>query len=295
MEDILDFIEGQLAEWPLARENYAALGKTERKPVALGPNLTGAIQWNPARIVSTGAKTDKESIAKRPCFLCSANRPKEQWAAPILDGWELLVNPFPIFPVHFTIASKSHEPQTTPPLEMASMADKLEGLAVFFNGAKAGASAPDHAHCQAVLKSELPLLNLSERLLREPAERFLTGTELNAGTPMEFMTAIITPDRQGMRLLAASTHICGNDPTTGESDPGLVNAFYWKDESGLLRFLATPRRRHRPACWSAEGEERLIVSPGAIDMTGILIVPRETDYRRIDEKRASAILREVSV
>ena len=89
---MLEFIDGQLAEWPLARDNYQALGRTERRSMQLGDLIVG-IQHNPARIVSTGAKTDAKSLAERPCFLCERNRPPQQVGMKIAEGWELLLNP----------------------------------------------------------------------------------------------------------------------------------------------------------------------------------------------------------
>ncbi|MDE6511510.1 MAG: DUF4922 domain-containing protein, partial [Muribaculaceae bacterium] len=160
---MLEFIDAQLAVWPLARENYQALGRTERRSIRLGDLLVG-IQHNPARIVSTGAKTDAKAIAERPCFLCADNRPPQQTALEIVDGWELLVNPYPIFPTHFTIVSRSHRPQEGFPMDMVMMAEKLPGHTVFFNGKVAGASCPDHMHCQAVKTLESPLRQLIERV-----------------------------------------------------------------------------------------------------------------------------------
>lgn len=74
---MLDFIDSQLSGWPLARENYQALGKTQRRSFEIG-DMTIGVQHNPARIVSTGARIDAATLAARPCFLCAANRPAEQ-------------------------------------------------------------------------------------------------------------------------------------------------------------------------------------------------------------------------
>ena len=68
-------------------------------------------QFNPARLVSTGAKIDKATLAKRPCFLCEKNRPSEQIVLSFGEGFDILVNPFPILPVHFTIPSRHHQLQ----------------------------------------------------------------------------------------------------------------------------------------------------------------------------------------
>ena len=201
-ESFNDLIEQQLAIWPLAKLNYDALAKTERRKVALG-NFEMAVQCNPSRIVSTGAKTDKESIAGRPCFLCRANRPKEQITTEILPGWELLVNPYPILPVHFTIASTTHKPQESVPFDIVELAESLPGMAVFFNGARAGASAPDHLHLQAVLKDELPLLRLVEQLHPAIEPGIKTSSDFDVRLPYFIVSGVVAPDDSGMSALAA--------------------------------------------------------------------------------------------
>ncbi|MDE6366890.1 MAG: DUF4922 domain-containing protein, partial [Muribaculaceae bacterium] len=146
MIDINAFIERQLREWPEAAARFEALDHVKCKTVG-GYN----VQFNPARAVSTAAKTDAASIARRPCFLCDANRPQQQ----LHIEWEdlqILVNPYPIFPGHLTIAAKKHQPQTMlgRAAQMRRLSRELPGYTVFFNGAKCGASAPDHFHFQAV-------------------------------------------------------------------------------------------------------------------------------------------------
>lgn len=313
-----EFIEGQLDRWPEARARYADLGKTLRRPIKIGPvNL--ALQYNPARIVSTGAKTDKVSLDGRPCFLCASNRPAQQVALPVMEGWELLVNPFPIFPIHFTIASTAHRPQDHVPEDIAALAEQLPGLAVFYNGARAGASAPDHLHLQAVLKEELPLLNWVETV--HPVDRpgLLHSSALEASCfdlarsdsdvsdhpvtemhfPFSFYSAVITPDVEGMRTLIRTLDITGHDPETGRKDPGLINAFFWIDApSGLLRAVMIPRKAHRPSCYPVDPHHpnpgEFLISPGAIDMAGLMIVPRENDYLRLNEDDIIKIYQEVA-
>lgn len=315
-----EFIEGQLDRWPEARTRYADLGKTLRRPMKIGP-LNIALQYNPARIVSTGAKTDKVSLAARPCFLCASNRPAEQVALPVMEGWELLVNPFPIFPIHFIIASTTHQPQERVPEDIAALAEQLPGLAVFYNGARAGASAPDHLHLQAVLKEELPLLNWVETFHPVGQPGLLHSSSLLANwfdktrsdcdgelkdnsitdmhLPFSFYSAVITPDDEGMRILIRTLDITGHDPVTGLKDWGLINAFFWIDAtSGLLRAVMIPRKAHRPACYPKDPQNpnagEFLISPGAIDMTGLMIVPRENDYLGLKEDDIIKIYQEVA-
>ena len=297
--DCQDLIEAQLAVWPLAATNFFQLREIKRKRVPLG-SLDSAVQCNPARIVSTGAKTDAQSIKERKCFLCSHNRPEEQFAMELLKGWDLLINPYPILPVHFTIVDKEHRDQAEIPFELVEMAEKLPGLTVFYKGARAGASAPDHRHAQAVIATELPLLRLVEQLHPIEKSGFASGFSLaGADLPFDFISAVITPDSEGLEMLKKIHSAFGIDAETGSKDPGLVNAFFWLDPSGILRTVVIPRKAHRPRCYDnptnqQAGEEPFIVSPGAIDMAGLMIAPRPNDYERIDEAKMREIYSDVA-
>ncbi len=286
---MVEFIDVQLADWPLARENYQALGKTERRSMQLGDLIVG-IQHNPARIVSTGAKTDAKTLAERPCFLCKGNRPPQQVGVDIADGWELLLNPYPIFPTHFTIVSKGHQPQEGFPLDMITMAEKLPGHTIFFNGKRAGASCPDHLHCQAVKTIELPLMQLIEKKHNLDAGRIASDKSLGLDVPFGFISVIITPDLDGMSELASIEDTIGKEYIK----EGKLNAFVWIDEKGLLRLCAVRRNMHRPSCYGTEESQHLI-SPGCIDMTGVLIAPLKKDYESLTEEDIRQIYSECGV
>lgn len=277
---MLDFIDSQLAIWPLARINYQALGKTERHSYKMGDLMVG-VQCNPARIVSTAAKIDVASLAERPCFLCKKNRPPEQTPLEIIEGWELLLNPYPIFPTHFTIVSTKHCPQDGFPLEMVDMAEKLRGMTIFFNGSKAGASCPDHKHCQAVMTHELPLMLLVEQCHKlsvsdTEVKHIATPNELCIDVPFSFVSVIITPDMKGMTELAKIEETIGKKYI----DEGLINIFVWIDSHGLLRIVGIPRKAHRPSCYGYDTGQ-FLVSPGCIDMAGVIIAPRAEDFNRL--------------
>lgn len=278
-----EMLREQLKVWPLAASNYSVLASTERKRFKIC-SLSGAFQCNPARIVSTGAAVDKSSIASRPCFLCGDNRPPEQYAIPFsVSGggdWEVLVNPYPILPWHFTVASKSHIPQRGIPLDMIVAAEWLPGAVMFYNGARAGASAPDHLHFQMVLKRELPLINYLE-----------SGDDAES-LPYQVWHRKVTPDSRGLRIIQEFESFKGIDGMTGEKDSDLVNAFAWMGDDGLLHLAGVPRSAHRPACYSAPEGERLIVSPGAIDVAGLVILPRREDFDRISEDDLTKIYSE---
>ncbi len=283
---MLEFIDSQLADWPLARENYQALGKTERRSMQIG-DLTVGIQHNPARIVSTAAKTDAKTLAERPCFLCSQNRPTQQVGIEIAEGWELLLNPYPIFPTHFTIVSKEHRPQEGFPLDMVIMAEKLPGHTVFFNGKRAGASCPDHMHCQAVKTHELPLMQLIENRHKLDSGRVATSKTLGLEMPFGFVSIIITPDLEGMSQLATIEETIGKEYI----NEGNLNAFIWIDNERQLRVCAVRRRKHRPSCYGTD-DGQYMISPGCIDMAGVLIAPLKKDYDELTEEDVRKIYTE---
>lgn len=292
IEDINSLIETQLSIWPDAKTNFDRLTEVKRKPLTLG-DFNAAAQLNPARIRSTAAAVDKESVAKRPCFLCAENRPVQQLSGEWIPGWELLVNPFPILPVHFTIVSTRHTPQNEIPIEMAAMAENAPELVIFFNGAKAGASAPDHMHCQAVLKSELPLIQLVEQYHSIFRGGWMSSEDYGLDLPFHFYSAVIMPDSEGMRELAKVSGTHGINKETGEADFGMVNAFFWISEGGILRIAVIPRKAHRPSHYFRE-KGSFMISPGAIDMAGLLILPRPDDFDRISPEIAREIYSETA-
>lgn len=292
-EEIKDFIETQLSVWPLAKQNYDALSKVERRQVSVN-GYEFYLQYNPARIRSTGANIEKETIAKRNCFLCRDNRPSEQMIAEIMPGWDLLVNPYPILPVHLTIVSQKHCPQSHVPKDIVEIATLLPGMAIFFNGARAGASAPDHLHLQAVLKDELPLIRLVEKIHPESATMVLPSDALIPHFPFFFFTGVVKPDDSGLKTLLVGLAIGGSSDGKTFDDPELINTFFWISDSGMLRFIAIPRCAHRPKCYFEESDRNRMISPGCIDMAGMLIAPRRSDFDALDADDIAQIYQEVA-
>ena len=105
------FINAQIAEWPMAAGNFAALENVKVKEFHID-GMHIKVQFNPARIVSSAAKVDSASLKARKCFLCEENRPEEQRRLPWKkDEYSILINPFPIFPRHLTIPANRHTDQ----------------------------------------------------------------------------------------------------------------------------------------------------------------------------------------
>lgn len=254
-------------------------------------------QFNPARLVSTGAKIDKATLAKRPCFLCEKNRPGEQIVLPFGDGFDILVNPFPILPVHFTIPSRHHQLQAIAEnyVQIHRLLRAYPQLMVFYNGPKCGASAPDHLHFQAGTSGILPLQRDWQRLY----ETSLPLLKLNDTEGIYEIKDYICPafaivshtekhDKELFNYLYESLPL-----KEDETEP-MMNIVAWRNGEAFIS-VVFPREKHRPDCYSAEGEAQCLFSPGSLDMAGLLILPRQSDFERVTSERAKAVLREVSL
>lgn len=272
--DIEALYEAQLASWPLAKSNYEALAACRRATVEVdGIGLT--VMFNPARIRSSAAAVDAASVARRPCFLCRANRPAEQMALD-MGRYELLVNPYPIFDRHLTIAEKNHTPQAVAGrvTDMLRLAGALPGMTVFYNGPASGASAPDHAHFQAVPTAELPMWHSIEEGGRWP----WGAVELFEGTDAEAVA------RQAEGAIWATSP--GREP-----DMNLyVRTACRPDGSTAYQLIYLRRTAHRPANYGpASGE--VLVSPASAEMAGVIVTPREADFDYCcDPRHVDAIL-----
>ncbi len=286
------FFESELKTWPDAAARYQALAEqVQMRDLPLGGDIRLRVQFNPSRIVSTGASIDDATLERRPCFLCSENRPAQQHALRAVRGMSLLVNPFPILPRHFTLPSLRHEPQRLGEhfLTMQRLAWNMPSLMVFYNGPLCGASCPDHLHLQAGSRGVAPLeadwARYASRLYPDCACQLLADY---ACPVFVLRSASPAAGVEPFRRLEAALPI-----HEGETEPRM-NVVCWRQEDELVT-LVFPRKKHRPDCYSAPEGERLLVSPGALDMCGLLITPRQEDFQRLTPERAAAILREVTM
>ena len=293
---LMRFFNRQLKVWEEVRQRYRDLERVETREL-VADTFTMMAQWNPARIASTGAKIDAKSIAERPCFLCAKNRPKEQMHRRVDGLYELLVNPFPILPVHLTIPTLRHRSQRILPMygELLQLAQRNSDLTLLYNGPHCGASAPDHAHLQAVSTGILPLQRSWARLSRNLTEVVKTsdddGIWLLADYPATAFV-IKTHDVETGEQLFKRLYKC-LPPSADNSEP-MMNIIAWTTENGLVS-VVLPRRKHRPACYTAEGDAQYIISPGAVDMGGLIITPREQDFRRLTPELILDIYRELTL
>lgn len=295
MEDssISRFFNRQLEVWTDARHRFRDLKHVETRQFSDQLKL----QWNPARIVSTGAKIDKKTLGERPCFLCDKNRPKEQMSKQIDEKFHLLVNPFPILPVHFTIPARKHQPQLIYKNygEMHRFISLHSDLMVFYNGPKCGASAPDHLHFQAGTNGILPLQTNWQRLSRNLTDIISLNDEEKISVVRDFIVpafVIISKSAESDETLFRRLYKAM--PQRGDETEPMMNIISWRKGEEFIS-VVIPREKHRPKAYFAEGDAQFVVSPGALDMSGLIITPREEDFRKLTEEKALSLLQECGV
>lgn len=296
LSPLVRFFNRQLKTWEEVRQRYRDLQQVKTREL-VGEGMSVEVQWNPARIRSTGAKIDARSLAERPCFLCAENRPKEQIHRVIDGKYELLVNPFPILPVHFTLPTLKHQPQAIRPMygELYRLAMKNAELTLLYNGPKCGASAPDHAHLQIVSTGILPLQKSWQRLSRNLVEVVKKDEDNGIWQIVDYPAAAFlirsnTQD-QGEKLFK---RLYSCLPQRDDETEPMMNIIAWQQGDSVLSVIL-PRRQHRPTCYTLEGEAQFIISPGAVDMGGLIITPREEDFRKISYEVVRNIYQEVSL
>lgn len=270
--DIL-FAEQQ-KEWNQLKTAIEQLGRVRVKEFEWGNNIGVKVQFNPARIASASAKIDKNSIEKRPCFLCADNRPLVQSGIPFLDKYIILANPFPILKNHLTIPIHSHVPQRIGKKigDMLALAEQLPDYIVFYNGPKCGASAPDHFHLQAGLK--MPLLLTGENELRT-------------------CLVIESTVRKEVEDLFDDVYRYLRNRQPEEEEPMMNLIAFTRNNKYVLHVF--PRKVHRPRQFFEEGSRQLLISPGALDMAGLVIAAREEDFDKIKKGDVEDIYSQVSM
>ncbi len=323
-----ELLASQAAAWPLLRRNLSALSRARQRALFVADAGT-ILQCNPARLASALARVDPASCRERPCFLCLSALPAPQRGILYRRRFLLLCNPAPIFPAHFTVASLRHRPQAIREALGAFLslaADMGPDFCVFYNGPRCGASAPDHLHFQAIPAGLLP----AERVWRDPRGRQAIGSRRGAALfrlDLPGRTALLLTglDRKEMKndmeeiiddLQAMQEDVragegggissgiagggAGRVPPAprGKDAPRnaepLLNILAWFDQ-GKWTVVLFLRGRHRPAAYDRQGEGRIVVSPGAIDMAGFVITPREEDFRRLTGEAVQDVWREVSL
>ena len=288
----------QKGVWDMLRTGYDTLQSVRTKVYDFG-GLQIKVQFNPGRLISTSAKVDVASIKERKCFLCTENLPPAQRGIPCDGEYLVLCNPFPIFPEHFTIPSLHHTPQLIRD-SFASLLQLTRELGsrymVLYNGPRCGASAPDHLHFQAGNRSYLPINAEYDALKQTRASRLVQSDALRACSMEDYLRRFITfesPDAGLLQRAFGALYEVFQDGGPAEEEPMLnVLGFYTNAE---WRIHVFPRAKHRPSFYFKEGDEKLLISPAAVELGGICTTPREQDFERVTRDHIVDMYDEVCV
>lgn len=290
---ISNLFSEQLNEWELAKANYSLLEKVKTRRLDFG-DYEILVQFNPERIRSSSAKVDAISIGVRPCFLCRDNRPVQQRGVAFENKFTVLVNPFPIFTRHLTIASDTHTDQRIKPDfgTMLSLTEALSDYVVFYNGPQCGASAPDHLHFQAGSRGFMPI---EDDFSKGKCTRLWSskpGIEIWQWTG--YIRGIITlKGADKNKLVEVFNHFFELFTAIQPDRPEpMLNILAWYDYDYWVIHLI-PRKLHRPCQYFAEGKDKIILSPASVDLGGVIITPREEDFIKITRNDVEDIFRQV--
>lgn len=295
-EQIDALIDRQLRQWPLVRDNYATLERAALRSVSLAHSEV-ILQHNPERRRSSAARVDAASLAARPCFLCREHQPIEQETVEWGGAYKIQVNPYPIFPLHLTIASLKHTPQRLLPRRidhMLQLAELLPDWVLFYNGPHCGASAPDHMHFQAGCKGFLPLCDevLDPALWPDDERIEATGDGFIGMTQrLDRPLFFIRCERRELAGFYLARLQLAMMQASGSGDEPMQNLLCWQD-SDYCNVVVFPRRKHRPDCYG-EGEGQLLLSPASVDMGGVWACASRRDYDTLTASQLQALYNEL--
>lgn len=300
-------LDAQKREWVMLRDGAAALDEVQTRTIPLN-GFNFRLQFNPKRLTSSAAKVDSKTIAQRKCFLCPAHLPREQRAVEFGHDYLILCNPFPIFPQHFTIPHKQHLPQRIAGA-FPAMLDLARAVhtryTVFYNGPRCGASAPDHLHFQAGDKGFMTIESEYDRLKGQP---IVTTRDVALFAPRSArpFVAIESADRDAAANAFKVLYRNLNNIAPSSEEPmmnvivnyGAVAADAGAGAgggaaAGAWRVIVLPRIKHRPSFYSAEGDARILLSPGTVDLGGVCVLPLERDFQKLREHHLEQMLAEV--
>nr|WP_320000614.1 DUF4922 domain-containing protein [uncultured Draconibacterium sp.] len=290
--EIRQLLANQKEEWELVGKNFAGLEGVQVREFQFD-GFTVKVQFNPGRIVSSAAKVDKKSIEARPCFLCATNRPPEQRGVTFGD-YEVLINPFPIFPEHFTIPAFAHTPQQIRGNfgNMLDLAQAMDSFTLFYNGPKCGASAPDHFHFQAGNTGFMPLDDEVTALKEKYGLRWRKEEVDCCAIKDGIRNFLVLESANKMSITNVFADIYTELENQESNEEPMLNILTRYIDGGW-RVFVFPRALHRPSQYFAEGEENILISPASVDMGGVLITPQEKDFLKIGKADIESILKQV--
>ena len=280
--------EQQTSDWPHLKLAVKNVAEAETRSIRVAGRRV-KLQHNPARLANVTAPTSRAETDRRPCPLCPQNLHQEQKALPFAENWFAVCNPLPILRGHMVLIHRTHRSQTVRGILKSMLRfTELTGLATFYNGPRSGASIPDHLHLQAGYPHQVPLV----RQLPEASESF-SGILAQQELPQRIFIYGETyshAERLFNRTITSFNLEIGKEESP---EPELNLAVFPRGAGKVPVIVVHPRYRHRPSCFFLKGEQRYMVSPGAADMAGLVILPRREDFTRLNGHKMRSIYREV--
>lgn len=292
----LDLLAEQREHWPQLTAGYASLTSVRTREIACD-GFPVWLQFNPGRIVSTGAKVDAQSIRERRCFLCVESLPPEQKGVLYNDEFLVLCNPAPIFSEHFTVSHVRHLPQSFEPYAgtMLGLARHFRSrFTLFYNGPKCGASAPDHMHFQACPRGTIPVERAAQEDARREHRRNVRGVDVFTMARFGRQVVVLESAQSTALEKVLLDLIAAFRDAQQSSEEPMLNILCGYNE-GDWRIIVFPRSKHRPDVYFKDGDERVLISPAAVDIGGLIITPLEKDFKSVGAMLIESIFREVSV
>jgi hypothetical protein len=291
-----ELLEEQKEHWQQLAEGYASLASVNVREIVCN-GFSVYLQCNPRRIVSTGANVDAKAISERKCFLCMENLPPAQKGVLYKDEFVVLCNPAPIFSGHLTISNVEHVPQTIESyigvmLELAK--DLSPEFSVFYNGPKCGASAPDHMHFQGCPVGMIPVERDAVDAKRRNIRAARDGVSILSLEKYGRQVLVFeSSDKSALKLQFKLT-IDGMRTVFAVNEEPMMNIIC-SYQNDMWRVIFFPRRKHRPDAYFKEGDERVLISPAAVDIGGLIVTPLKHDFERVDATMVEQIFEEVSI
>lgn len=293
---ILALLDQQKKTWRQLAEGYTALELIRLRDIQCD-GYSVRLQFNPKRIVSSGAKVDAKSISARKCFLCVDNLPEEQKGILCQDQFLVLCNPAPIFSQHYTISHSTHVPQEIEKflgIFFSLAKDLTPSFTVFYNGPKCGASAPDHMHFQACPGGVIPIERDAEDVLRR--EMLVTVGAVSCFTLKNYGRQALVLESADVEELTSYVKnlLRSMKKTLATAEEPMLNTLCSFNQ-GRWRMIIFPRRKHRPDIYFREGNAQVLISPASVDIGGLVITPVEKDFDTINAQMIQDVFEEVSI
>ncbi len=291
--------EIQKEQWSMLNAGFTSLQTVKSKSFQFDGFKIKA-QFNAGRIISTSAKVDPKSISERKCFLCVENLPAEQKGILYDDSYIILCNPFPIFPTHFTLTHRKHQPQRiidtfSDMLDLSK--DLSKHYSLIYNGPRCGASAPDHLHFQAGNKFFMPIDDEFHQLKNEYGKVIYENDDLSFYAIDDGIRKFVSIEslyKEQVVNTFNKFYKTYSELMNEEQEPMINLVSFYEEEYGW-RVVIFLRAKHRPAVFFAEDESKMLVSPAAIDLGGVCVFPRQEDFNRITKEMIADIFKEVFV